>query len=82
MPVRLGKEVSNVKAREDIPFGFKIAVADTSKDAPVMKCGEEIGIASVDIREHEKARIHNMVGGRDRGHLGRASCPEPARVLE
>ena len=67
--VRLGKETSTVDAAENIPFGFKIAVADIAKGAPITKYGETIGIASRDIKQGEMVHIHNLEGARGRGDL-------------
>ena len=69
--IRLGKEVQKVNALERIPFGFKIAVADISKGAPVVKYGDSIGIASSDIRKGQLVHIHNLEGARGRGDLAR-----------
>ncbi|MFQ5997215.1 MAG: UxaA family hydrolase [Dehalococcoidales bacterium] len=69
VPVRLGKEVSKIKASESIPFGFKIAVSDIAKGANVVKYGEAIGIASRDIKQGELVHIHNLEGARGRGDL-------------
>ena len=69
MPVRLGREARTVRALEQIPFGFKIAVADIPKDSPILKYGEVIGIASADINMGEKVHIHNLAGARGRGDL-------------
>jgi altronate dehydratase small subunit len=67
--VRLGKETTTVKASESIPFGFKIAVTDIARGAPIIKYGETIGIASRDIKQGEMVHIHNLEGGRGRGDL-------------
>jgi len=69
--IRLGKEVQKVNALERIPFGFKIAVADISKGAPVVKYGDSIGIASSDIRKGQLVHVHNLEGARGRGDLAR-----------
>ena len=69
VPVRLGKEVSKAKSLENIPFGFKIAMADIAKGADVIKYGETIGTASQNIKQGELVHIHNMEGGRGRGDL-------------
>jgi altronate dehydratase small subunit len=69
VPVRFGKETSNVAAAEDIPFGFKIAVADIAKGAAIIKYGETIGIAARDIKKGEMVHIHNLEGARGRGDL-------------
>jgi len=67
--IRFGRETSTVSARESIPFGFKIAVADIAKGATIIKYGETIGIASRNIKEGEMVHIHNLEGGRGRGDL-------------
>ena len=69
VPVRLGKEVRNVKALERIPFGFKIAIVDIVKGTEVMKYGESIGIASLDINKGKMVHIHNLEGARGRGDM-------------
>ena len=69
VPVRLDREVRHIKALEDIPFGFKMAVTEIPKDTPAVKYGEKIGIASSDIRKGEKVHTHNLAGNRGRGDL-------------
>jgi altronate dehydratase small subunit len=69
VPIRLDREVRHVRALEEIPFGFKIAITDIAKDTPVIKYGEEIGVASSDIKKGEKVHIHNLAGTRGRGDL-------------
>ncbi len=71
VPVRLGKEVRTVKALERIPFGFKIAVADISRGADVIKYGESIGKASSAIKKGNMVHIHNLEGARGRGDLAK-----------
>lgn len=71
VPVRLGKEVRNIKALERIPFGFKIAIADIAKGTEVVKYGESIGIASVDINKGRMVHIHNLEGTRGRGDMAK-----------
>jgi altronate dehydratase small subunit len=69
VPVRLGKEIRQVKVLEKIPFGFKVAVTDIAKGSPVIKYGEGIGIASSDIKKGSLVHIHNLEGARGRGDL-------------
>lgn len=71
VPVRLGREVRHVRALEEIPFGFKMAVADIAKGAPVVKYGESIGVASVDIGKGRQVHVHNLAGARGRGDLAK-----------
>jgi len=68
---RLGNEVRNVKALERIPFGFKIAIVDIAKGAEVVKYGESVGIASLDINKGEMVHIHNLEGARGRGDMAK-----------
>lgn len=74
VPVRLGKEVKKINALERIPFGFKMAVADISKGARVVKYGESIGIASSDIKKGQLVHVHNLEGARGRGDLARGGA--------
>lgn len=53
----------------DIPYGHKIAVRDIQAGEPIMKYGESIGAATVDIKKGEYVHIHNMVALRGRGDL-------------
>ncbi len=67
--VRLGKDSEEITAREEIPFGFKIAVTDVPREAPVIKYGEPIGVASQDIQKGQMVHVHNVAGARGRGDL-------------
>jgi len=67
--VQFGDQVSKVVALENIPFGFKIAVADIAHGAHVKKYGESIGIASADIQTGGLVHVHNLEGARGRGDL-------------
>ena len=69
--VRLGKEVKSIKALEKIPFGFKIAVTDITRGDKIVKYGESIGIASVDIKQGQLVHVHNIEGARGRGDLAK-----------
>jgi len=67
--VRLGGDITTLRAAERIPFGFKVALADIARGSHVIKYGESIGIASTDIRGGELVHVHNLEGGRGRGDL-------------
>lgn len=67
--VRLGDQVSTIRARERIPFGFKIALTDIPRGAHVLKYGESIGVASLDIQMGQLVHVHNIEGARGRGDL-------------
>ena len=68
-PVWLGREVRHIKVLEAIPFGFKVALVDIAEGSFVIKYGEEIGIASSDIKKGEQVHVHNLGGARGRGDL-------------
>ena len=50
----------NVKVIGDVPYGHKIAVKDIKKDEIITKYGEEIGIATADIKVGEYVHVHNL----------------------
>lgn len=76
-PVNRGQRVGPVKksddelitVKEDIPFGFKIAIRDIRQGERIMKFGEAIGIACVPITKGEMVHVHNVEGLRGRGDL-------------
>ena len=51
----------------DVPYGHKIAVRDTKKGELIIKYGEEIGIATKDIKKGEYVHVHNLDSMRGRG---------------
>lgn len=56
-----------VKVIGDVPYGHKIAVKDIKKDEIITKYGEEIGIATADIKVGEYVHVHNLDSMRGRG---------------
>ena len=56
-----------IVARDDIPFGHKIAVKDIAKGEHVIKYGEPIGRAVRDIAAGEHVHVHNVESERGRG---------------
>ena len=69
----IGSDTQAVLAAEDIPFGFKIALADIEAGQSVVKYGEIIGRASQPIARGALVHVHNVEGNRGRGDLqGRA----------
>jgi altronate dehydratase small subunit len=60
-----------VEAREEIPFGFKIAMVDIPQGGTIIKYGELIGRASSSISRGAMVHIHNVEGTRGRGDLER-----------
>jgi altronate dehydratase small subunit len=67
--VDVAGSVREVTINEDIPFGFKFAIQDIKAGSPVLKYGEAIGIARVDIAPGSMVHVHNTDGARGRGDL-------------
>ncbi len=66
---RLGDETLMIRATEEIPFGFKVAIEDIARGEGVVKYGEMIGRASKEIRKGMLVHVHNIEGTRGRGDL-------------
>ena len=63
-----GNTVS-ITVRSDIPYGHKIAVAEIPAGGHIIKYGESIGQADVDIHTGDYVHVHNMKALRGRGDL-------------
>jgi altronate dehydratase small subunit len=63
----------DIEVKDDIPFGFKIAIRDIGAGEQIVKFGEAIGIASTAIRRGQMVHVHNVEGLRGRGDLGESS---------
>ncbi len=63
-----GKEFM-AKAREAIPFGFKMALRNVDDGEAIIKYGQVIGYANGQISQGECVHVHNINGGRGRGDL-------------
>ena len=63
----IGGSVKQIKATDEIPFGFKVAVADIKKSGSILKYNQPVGVASEDIKAGECVHIHNVEGARGRG---------------
>jgi altronate dehydratase small subunit len=61
-----GKRVS-VRVTDQIPFGHKFAVRDIGKGSVVVKYGEPIGVATMDIKAGRHVHVHNVESSRGRG---------------
>ena len=53
----------------DIPYGHKVAVKPIAKGEPIVKSGEEIGVATMDIQTGDYVHVHNLDSQRARGDL-------------
>lgn len=51
-----------MEALEAIPFGFKLALVDIPKGGHVLKHGEVMGRATVDIKVGTQVHVHNVKG--------------------
>ncbi len=56
-----------VVARDDIPYGHKIALRDIRQGEPVIKYALSIGTATQNIRAGEHVHLHNVESNRGRG---------------
>ena len=53
----------------DIPYGHKVAVKPIKKGEPIVKYGEEIGVATMNIETGDYVHVHNLDSQRARGDL-------------
>ena len=58
-----------VSVRETIASGHKIALTRISSGEPVVKYGNPIGTATVDIEAGAHVHVHNVASARGRGDL-------------
>ena len=58
-----------ITLKEDIPFGFKVALRDIQKGEIILKFSHAIGVASAAIAKGEMVHVHNIEGLRGRGDL-------------
>ena len=56
----VGIEGLEVRANEDIMRNHKVAIAEVTENAPVLKYGETIGYASKLVRPGDWVHAHNM----------------------
>jgi altronate dehydratase small subunit len=53
--------VDEMTARQEIPFGHKLAVVDIKKGDKILKYGEVIGLATQQIGNGEHVHTHNVI---------------------
>jgi len=53
-----------IRARQPIPFGHKVAIRPIAKGEHVIKYGASIGIATADIAIGEHVHVHNLASVR------------------
>ena len=62
-------ETRSLRAVDEIPFGFKIALSEIPSGCDIIKYGEVIGSAGRLILPGELVHVHNVEGKRGRGDL-------------
>ena len=67
--VRLGQDLVQCTVAEDIPYGHKFAVRAVRRGEDILKYGEVIGRATVDIGAGRHAHVQNVESLRGRGDL-------------
>ena len=58
-----------IRVQELIPFGHKVAIRKIEQGEKIIKYGEVIGEATVDIEIGQHTHVHNLGGCRGRGDL-------------
>lgn len=58
-----------IRVLNDIPYGHKIALRDIHINEQITKYGEEIGIATKEIKKGDYVHVHNLDSIRGRGDL-------------
>jgi altronate dehydratase len=58
-----------VRVRQPIPSGHKIALKAIAAGEAVVKYGSSIGVASADISAGDHVHVHNLSSSRGRGDL-------------
>lgn len=59
--------IQAIQLKSDIPYGHKVAVKPIIKGEPILKYGEEIGVATINIEVGEHTHVHNLDSQRSRG---------------
>ena len=62
---KLGEEVKTIVAKDDIQIYHKVAIANVKKGEPVVKYGQHIGLAGVDIEVGQHVHVHNVESHRE-----------------
>lgn len=57
-------EAITLELLEDVPFGHKFALIDIPEGGLVVKYGEPIGIATMNIKKGQYVHVHNVTGQR------------------
>ncbi len=65
--IGIGDTTNEVVVKESIAQGFKVALEDIGEGQPVIKYGEVIGLATLNISKGTCVHIHNIEGMKGRG---------------
>jgi altronate dehydratase small subunit len=63
----INNQSNEVRLKDDIAFGHKLAIKPISAGEQVIKYGESIGLATQDIDVGEWVHVHNVESERGRG---------------
>jgi len=65
--VDIGSTTNEVAVKESVAQGFKVALEDIAEGQPVIKYGEVIGLATLNIAKGTCVHVHNIEGVKGRG---------------
>ncbi len=65
--VEAASEKVVVHVTDNIPFGHKFAIRDIREGVLILKYGEPIGVARIDIKAGQHVHVHNLESRRGRG---------------
>jgi altronate dehydratase small subunit len=65
--VEIGGKTEHLLSAQPVPSGHKVALKNIKRGETIIKYGEIIGVASVDIKKGEHVHIHNVEGLKGRG---------------
>ncbi|MGE1063733.1 UxaA family hydrolase [Megasphaera paucivorans] len=63
--VMANQQTAEIQAVDDIKIYHKFAIRDIVKGAPVVKYGQHIGSAGIDIKQGQHVHIHNVESVRE-----------------
>lgn len=63
-PLRANAPLPEIRTRQAIPFGHKVAIRPIAEGQDVIKYGASIGIATQDIAVGEHVHVHNLTSVR------------------
>ena len=69
--MKVGGEIKSISAQEEVPYLFKFALHAIRAGEPVLKYGEQIGLATTEIQQGMVVHVHNCQGARARGDLAK-----------